>query len=157
MAGSPMKRLHALVLLGWHFCLHILKKLTLLYRPGGLEQLEENFSDDRLRRLTASQRQSLANWQHCIGCGLCDRIEPTKPLDAARRAPRPSHLARAGIRDLSNLHHLESTAAVIAEHYDGSDFERVCPQDIDIVEIAEFITEDDTKPETGGHSPDSPV
>lgn len=137
-----MKRLHAIVLLGWHFLLHYLSKITFLYDPGGLEQFRENFDDDGLRSLDEESRRKLADWQKCIGCGYCEAACPELKAIPENRHRGPALMAESSIRDLSET----ELAAVDADAIESCDFERlerVCPTDVPIRDIAEFLAETD--------------
>lgn len=145
-----MKRLRALVLLGWHLLLHIIKKATLLYRRRGLEHYRDHFNREGLFTLTTEQRRTLARGQRCIGCKMCDAVPPeSTPKDDT--LPAPSTIPMCEIRDLSDRDSSRESAEKIAEHYDRQALQAACPRDIDIVGLAELLT-DDSAPEAGNTS-----
>ncbi|MFB6263548.1 MAG: hypothetical protein ABEL76_07975 [Bradymonadaceae bacterium] len=133
-----MRRLHAILLLGWHTLLHLVAKLTLFYDPGGLEQFRENFAAEGLASLRERERQALAEWQSCVGCGLCEAASPELSGIPENRHLGPSYMAQSTMRDLS-----ESELAVPSvEALDDCDFEEleaVCPADVPLEDLADFL------------------
>lgn len=133
-----MNRIYATILLGWHFLLHYLKKLTLLYDPGGLEQFRENFEEEGLGSLSDEDRRALAQWQRCIGCGLCEAACPDLSFIPENRHAGPRYLAMAAMRDLSEPD-LALPSTDVLENCDCDRAEAVCPVDIPIADIATFL------------------
>lgn len=133
-----MNRLYAVVLLGWHFLLHYLKKVSFLYDPGGIDQFRENFDDEGLSSLTERERRHISEWQRCIGCGLCEAACSEASVIPEQRRSGPRYLAMSSSRDLS-----ESDLAVPSdeaiERLEEVDIERICPVDIPVGEIAKFL------------------
>lgn len=133
-----MNRIYATILLGWHFLLHYVKKLTFVYDPGGLEQFRENFDDEGLGSLSAEDREALADWQRCIGCGLCEAACPELSVIPENRHAGPRYLAMAAMRDLSEPD-LSIPATDVLDSCDCERAEAVCPVDIPIDDIAAFL------------------
>jgi len=133
-----VSRLYAIAILGWHFFLHYLQKLTFLYDPGGIEQFRENFDDEGLYSLDEDQREHLADWQRCIGCGLCEAECSELDVIPEQRHRGPRYVALASSRDLA-ASELSVPAAEAIENCDGDAVEAVCPVDIPVLDLAEFL------------------
>jgi ferredoxin len=137
-----LKKLHAYLYLGWHFLLHVLSKLFLLYRPGGLERVRDNFEPDGLTPLTEYERDMINRWQACIGCGYCEAICPELGVipEYAKNARLmgPQLLAESALRDLSRADLALPSAQALAQ-LDGNQLEAICPVDIPLHELAEFL------------------
>lgn len=133
-----MNRVYAIILLGWHFVLHYLKKLTLLYDPGGIEQFRENFDEEGLGSLNDDERRVIHEWQRCIGCGLCEAACSELSVIPENRGAAPRYIALSSLRDLSESE-LAIPSAEALEEADCDELERICPVDIPICDIAEFL------------------
>ncbi len=133
-----MRRLHALVLLGWHFLLHYLAKFLLVYDPGGLEQFRDNFEQEGLHSLDNEERELMADWQRCIGCGLCEAACSDLSVIPEGRHEIPSYLAMGSMRDLSTCEEAIPSAEAL-ENCDPDELEGICPVDIPLVDLAEFL------------------
>lgn len=133
-----MKKVHAYILLGWHFLLHVLRKLFFVYRPGGIERFEQNFEPEGLVPVDDRERQMLTKWQSCIGCGLCEAVCPELGVIPENRHMGPQALAESGMRDLSRAELALPSREAIAE-CDYDELEAICPADIPIGELAEFL------------------
>ena len=133
-----MSRLHALVLLAWHFLLHYLKKATLLYDPGGLDQFRDNFDEEGLASLSAQERESLQQWERCIGCGLCEAACSDLSVIPDNRHAGPRFVAMCAMRDLSEADDALPSADAL-DVCDCEAVEEVCPVDIPICDIAAFL------------------
>ena len=149
-----MSRLYAIVLLGWHFLLHYLKKLTLLYEPGGLEQFRDNFDEEGLASLSERERELLQQWQRCIGCGLCEAACSEMSVVPENRHLGPRYLALSSWRDLSESD-LAVPSADALDEADCQAIESVCPVDIPVCELAGLVREMAEREENrGGDAPD---
>lgn len=133
-----MSRFYALLLLAWHLVIHLIQKLTFVYDPGGLELFRENFDRDGLYSLTARERELLSDWQRCIGCGLCEAACPALSIIPKNRHAGPRYLAMGSMRDLSESG-VALDSAESLEACDGDELEEVCPVDIPLGDLAEFI------------------
>jgi ferredoxin len=134
-----MRRLHAIVLLGWHFLLHVLSKLLLVYEPGGLKQFRENFEAEGLHSLDEDERELIADWQRCIGCGLCEAACSELSVVPDHRHEVPSYVAMATMRDLSATEDAVPSAEALASIDDCDELEGICPVDIPLCDLAEFL------------------
>lgn len=135
-----MSRLYAVVLLGWHFLLHYLKKITFLYDPGGLEQFRDNFDAEGLYSLDERERGLLDEWQRCIGCGLCEAACSELSAIPDQRHTGPRYVAMSSMRDLSESDLAIPSADALAD-CDCDELEEVCPVDIPVCDLAEFLHE----------------
>ncbi len=133
-----MKKFHAYLLLGWHFLLHVLSKLFMVYRPGGIERFTANFGPEGLSPVTERERQMLAKWQSCIGCGLCEAVCAELATIPGNRLMGPQLLAESGMRDLSEAE-LALPSAEALEQCDCAELEAICPVGIPLCELAEFL------------------
>jgi succinate dehydrogenase/fumarate reductase-like Fe-S protein len=133
-----VRKVHAYALLAWHFLLHVLKKIFFLYRPGGIERVRENFENDGIASLTERERQMMAKWQSCIGCGLCEAACAEMSVIPENRHMGPQLLAESALRDLTQAElSIPSTRAINA--CDCDELEAICPVDIPLCELAEFL------------------
>ena len=133
-----MRKAHAYLLLAWHLLLHFVRKFTFMYRPGGLERVKENFEDEGLTPLSSRERDLIAQWQRCIGCGLCEAACAELSVIPEQRHAGPQLLAEASMRDLSQAELVvPQTDAIRA--LDCDELEGICPVDIPVCELAEFI------------------
>lgn len=133
-----MRRLHAYALLGWHFLLHWLKKLFFVYRRGGIERVRDNFEKEGIIELGDAERDLLAQWQSCIGCGLCEAVCPDLHTIVEQRQVGPSLLAQAHVRDLSNAD-LSLPAADVVSDCDRGHLQTICPVDIPLADLTDFL------------------
>jgi succinate dehydrogenase/fumarate reductase-like Fe-S protein len=130
--------IHAYALLAWHLLLHMLRKLFFLYRPGGIERVEQNFKDEGISSLTERERDLIAKWQSCIGCGLCEAACAELSAIPDNRHMGPQLLAQSAIRDLTQAK-LAIPSAEALEACDCDELEEICPVDIPLCELAEFL------------------
>ena len=150
------KKLKAYALLAWHLFLHILKKVFLLYDPGGIERFRGHFDREGLAPLNEDERGLLDDWQSCIGCGLCEAVSADLEAIPEQRHMGPSLLAQCGVRDLSESDlTLPSTEAI--EELDCDELQGICPVDIPLCELAEFLArigEETHEARSGGALPE---
>ncbi len=132
----------SLLLLAWHFLRHVLRKVTLTYDRGGSTRFLENYRDDGLAPVRREDRQAVARWQSCIGCGLCDAVcHPEQPASLVV-------LLAAGARDLSTL----DASALDASRWacgscDGCS--SICPVGVPIAEAVSFLQRGRSESVTG--------
>ena len=127
--------LGSLVRLGYFFFRQLLRRFTA--RQSGLAQFEENYDEDRLRPLTAEDREQLPSFSGCIACGMCDAT-----FDAYARTARcdfggPSELPLAYTRSLPDYDALPTYLAQLRKG-DLEALERVCPARIPFRRLAVF-------------------
>ena len=135
-----MNRLKALWLLGWHFFLHWLRKLTFLYDRGGIKRFRGNFDREGLVPLDEQERELLPRWQACIGCGLCEAVCPDLRAIPDGRHTGPAYLAHSAVRDLSEARMAIHAAELLARCQDGCrDCEDICPTGVPLAELARFL------------------
>ncbi|MFP4597566.1 MAG: 4Fe-4S dicluster domain-containing protein [Persicimonas sp.] len=134
-----MRHIHAYALLAWHMVVHILGKLVLLYKPGGIERVRAHFEPEGLTPLEAEEREMIAKWQSCIGCGLCEAVCPELDLIPDQRVMGPSLLAQGGMRELSHSE-LTLPSAEALQTCDCDALEQICPVDIPLCDLAAFLT-----------------
>lgn len=145
-----LKKIHAYIYLGWHFWLHILSKIFFLYRPGGLERVNQNFEPEGLTPLTEDEREMMNSWQRCIGCGMCEAVCPELRVipEYAKntRLMGPQLIAESAMRDLSRADLTLPSAEALAQ-VDDDRLEAICPVDIPLHSLAEFLIrlEDSTR------------
>jgi succinate dehydrogenase/fumarate reductase-like Fe-S protein len=133
-----VRKVHAYALLAWHFFLHVLRKLFFVYRPGGIERVRDNFETEGIASLTARERQMIAKWQSCIGCGLCEAACADLSVIPDNRHMGPQLLAESALRDLTQAE-LAIPSAEALEACDRDELEQICPVDIPLCELAEFL------------------
>lgn len=137
-----MKKFHAYLYLGWHFLLHVLRKVTFTYRAGGIARVRENFEPEGITPLTEAERDLLHEWQRCIGCGFCEAVSPELSLipENAHQAHLfgPQFMAESAMRDLSHAELALPSAETIAR-LNAPALEGICPVGIPLVELAEFL------------------
>lgn len=135
---SMLKTLHAYSLLAWHFFLHMLKKITFLYDRGGMERFRGHFDREGLAPISSDERQLLARWQSCIGCGLCEAVSDELAVIPEQRHMGPALLAQSGVRDLS-ISDLALPSADAIDELDCDELRGICPVDIPLCELADFL------------------
>lgn len=134
-----MNRLRALVLLGWHFALHLLRKVTLTYRRGGAKRFRANYDPDRLLPVEPNDRATLAAWQRCTGCGLCEAVCAEAGLVTRGPHAGPMVLMTAGTRDLSALPAASSAAGDPGAGIPGAaEAAALCPVGVPIPDVIAF-------------------
>ncbi|TVQ98781.1 MAG: hypothetical protein EA398_13070 [Deltaproteobacteria bacterium] len=132
-----MKRMRALVLLGWHFLLHWLSKVTFTYRRGGLPRFRENYDPDGLLPLSPEDRALLASWQRCTACGLCEAVCAEAGLVVEGGRTGPMELMTAGSRDLSE--HPVAARAATGDVPGAEEAAALCPMAVPIPEVLGFV------------------
>ncbi|QDG54445.1 hypothetical protein FIV42_27980 [Persicimonas caeni] len=133
-----MRKLHAYILLAWHLLLHLTKKFLFLYRPGGIDRVKDNFETEGLTPLSAREREMIAKWQSCIGCGLCEAACAELSVIPENRHVGPQLLAESSMRDLSQAE-LAIPSAEAIEACGCDELEEICPVDIPLCDLAEFL------------------
>ncbi len=131
-----MNRLKAVFILAIHFWKHVLAKATLRYDRGGEARFVDNYRADRLLPLERDARERLADWQRCIGCGLCDAVCPSA---AGETGPGPQLIVGAGLRDLSAMHTLVDEVEALADCAECDDCHAVCPVDVPVADVLRFV------------------
>lgn len=151
-----LKSVHAYLLLAWHFFLHVLKKVFFLYDRGGIERFRGHFDREGLAPLSKDEREMLAQWQSCIGCGLCEAVSSDLSVIPEQRHMGPSLLAQGGLRDLSESD-LTLPSADAVEHLDCGELQGICPVDIPLCDLAKFLSrigEETHEARSGGALPE---
>jgi succinate dehydrogenase/fumarate reductase-like Fe-S protein len=134
-----MNHVYAYALLTWHMILHLFQKLFMVYRPGGIERVRDNFAHEGLISLSADERAMLKKWQSCIGCGLCEAACADLSVIPDNRHVGPQLLAQSTMRDLSKT----DLALPEAEAVDACDcdaLEEICPVGIPLCELGELLS-----------------
>ena len=135
-----MHRFRALVLLGWHFLVHWLRKVTFRYDRGGVARFRANYDGEGLAPLTAEQRLQLPLWQGCVGCGLCDLNCVGATADGPAHNVSLQLLMSAGSRDLSAWKVSSAEAQRALEDCPTCRAcEAVCPTQVPIVEVLQTL------------------
>lgn len=130
----------SLLLLGWNFFLHLLRRATFTYRRGGAKQFRANFDPEHLLPVTPNDREMLPAWQSCIACGLCDKVCPDLlSIVQEGRGVAPQLIASGLHRDLTAYNLVFPDASYLASCNECSDCEDICPVDIPLQSLAEFI------------------
>lgn len=134
-----MKHIHAYALLTWHMILHLLQKLFMVYRPGGIGRVRENFAHEGLISVSAEEHEMLKKWQSCIGCGLCEAACADLSVIPDNRHAGPQLLAQGTVRDLSKSDLALPEADAIGA-CDCVALEGICPVGIPLCELGEFLS-----------------
>lgn len=90
-------RIKALVVLGYNFNLHMLRKVVSRDCTDQAELFRGYFREDRLPALTEREHRELLEFEGCVACGLCPSHCRVMAL-AAGRFQGPLHLATAASR-----------------------------------------------------------
>lgn len=133
-----MKQLRAIALLGWHFLLHWLSKLVLIYRRGGIERFRANYDPDRLLPVGEEDRALLDRWQRCTACGLCEAVCASAAPVPRLASAGPMLLMTAGSRDLSE-HGVAALAAGKLPFPGAEEAAALCPMGVPIPEVLAFV------------------
>ena len=134
----------SIFILGWHFVLHMLRRLFFLYRPGGSDRFISNYRPDRILPIAEEYAKLLPIWQRCTGCGFCDMSCPVSGAKIDGHAFSIATLAMSGWRDFTALHHCIEIAAVMTDCDRCSACELACPEEIPVKKLARFVTENGT-------------
>lgn len=128
------------LLLGWNFLLHVLRKATFLYHPGGTARFRKNFDPERLFPLTEQERAMLPQWQACVACGLCEKVCPSL-LSAVPegRGVGPQMLASSLHREFPAMSLTWPDAQALTRCEGCHECEAICPVEVPLRDLAAFL------------------
>lgn len=120
--------------LAWAYVRHLARRRFRSPAPGTADEVLTTYSHDRLRPLTAAERERLPAMSRCINCGLCALV--VRRLGEARMPD----LANTYLRDYTQLPiaradlvGAEARAHVLAAAA------AVCPTGVPLDEVAEAV------------------
>jgi succinate dehydrogenase/fumarate reductase-like Fe-S protein len=125
--------------LGAYFVLHWLRKLVFWRKRGGAARFLENYAPDGIAPTTPEASRQLADWLRCTNCGLCEAVCPLDepPLQTAHLTF--AQLAFSGWRDLTAHRLIAKSASALADCAPCQACERICPERIPLVALAESV------------------
>lgn len=133
-------KVKSVALLGAGFVAHVASRVTLTYDRGGIGRFRQHFDPEGLIPLTERDRELHASWTRCTACGLCDLVCPEllAPIPEGRFSG-PRLLATGAIRHLPELSRSVASATKLAECEGCDACQAICPEEIPLRDLAEFI------------------
>lgn len=125
-------RVRAIALLALHFWKHVLLKVTLLYRPGGSSRFIENYEPERVHPVPPRARGALPVWHRCIGCGLCDAVNPKPEVSVMT-------LVGCGLRDFTMREDVAAEARKVLAAGGTDAMDAVCPVGVPVTDVLGYL------------------
>jgi hypothetical protein len=130
-------RLKALVLLALAL-LHTLWRRARGERRPGLERFIENYADDGLTALSASDRAQMADFGRCIACGRCDRDDGARIAASRGQYQGTMSLVLAATRSMPDFGAAARSLAYLTDG-DLEKKEALCPTAVPLRRLAAFV------------------
>lgn len=127
-----VKKIKAVAYLGLHIILHFLKKIFKI-KQRHKKDFIQSYKADRIFAITAHQRTEMPAYSRCYQCRLCDTVCPELATNPKLLAP--SYLVGSFSRSLTDFYYYET----VYDCLDCQKCEDICPQDVPIKEIIEFM------------------
>ena len=130
-------RLKALLLLALALLRTLWRRARGEPRPG-LERFRENYADDGLSAVSASDRAQMNDFGRCIACGRCDRDDGPRIAASKGQYPGTMNLVLAATRSMPDF----AAAARSFAHLGERDLERkeaLCPTGVPLRRLAAFV------------------
>ena len=131
------KKAKALLFLGFHFLMHLLKRLGRVFsRRSQSQTFFENYRHDHIFAISSDERLSLPAFSECYNCRLCDLACPD--WNIAEPLSSPSYLVTGYSRSLTDFAHLK-TLPLRCETCTAC--ESACPQRVPIKRVIRFVND----------------
>jgi hypothetical protein len=130
-------RLKALLLLALALLRTLWRRARGERRPG-LERFRENYADDGLTAVSASDRAQMSDFGRCIACGRCDRGDGPRISASNGQFPGTMNLVLSATRSMPDF----AAAARSFAHLSDTDLERkeaLCPTGVPLRRLAAFV------------------
>ena len=126
-------------LLGTQLVLHFLRALWPFGRNRGADRFLENYREDFIRPLNATESSLVPQFQRCTNCGLCGAVCPleTEPIDEISLPA--NRLVAADWRDLTAHRLIQKSAFSLTQCASCGECEAVCPERIPIRKLAKLV------------------
>lgn len=127
-----LKRMKALILLGFQFFAHFLLKI--FGKRRGLTEFQSQYSADHVVPFSQSLRAQWPLFEKCLYCRLCDAACPDRTHKNFAAFPGPSYVLASQSRYLSSLVQV-SPAEFDCAQCDTQACEAACPEGIPIASL----------------------
>jgi hypothetical protein len=130
-------RLKALVLLALALIRTLWRRARGERRPG-LERFRENYADDGLTALSASDRAHMSDFGRCIACGRCDRDDGPAIAASGGQYQGTMSIVLAATRSMPDF----AAAARSFAYLNDADLKRkeaLCPTGVPLRRLAAFV------------------
>jgi len=130
-------RLKALVLLALAL-IRILWRRARRERRPGLERFRENYANDGLTALSASDRAQMSDFGRCIACGRCDRDDGRTIVSSRGQYQGTMSIVLAATRSMPDF----AAAARSFAYLNDADLKRkeaLCPTGVPLRRLAAFV------------------
>jgi hypothetical protein len=104
----------------------------------GLARFRENYAADGLVAISPEQRQEMADFGRCIGCGRCERDDGARILQSEGRFKGTMGLVLAASRSMPEYRAAARGFAFLSEA-DLIAKERLCPTGVPLRRLAAFV------------------
>ncbi len=128
-----LKKIKALIFLGIHFALHIIKKLFRIDQRKKADFLNA-YKEDNIYSIDPKWREQMPDFSSCFHCHICDVYYPN--LNSEKKMS-PSYLVGSFSRSLTDFNVLDEALST----KDYEECEKHCPQNVPICGIVEFMKE----------------
>ena len=132
-------RIKALWLLACALVMTLLRRLF-SGRGTGLSAFRANYDADGLPPLDAAERASMAGFQRCIACGLCDRGEAERIAASGGAYRGVMALVLSGSRSMPDFRAAAYSFSFVDEDV-LAEKERICPTGVRFRELSRFVRE----------------
>lgn len=127
-----LKKIKGLSFLGSFFALHVLKKIFRINQRGKKDFIQD-YAADRIFSVAEKQRLKMLGYSQCTNCRICDTVCPL--IVAKPNKPAPSYLVGTFARSLTDYDLFDDDFIC----GDCCECEKVCPQNVPIRGVIEFI------------------
>lgn len=129
------KKFKALIFLGFHFLLHVFKRLFSFFQsPNGAHQFLSHYKSDHIFALTKDNRLQIPSFETCVSCRICDMVCPQ--FDTSNSLSSPSYLVMGYSRLMADYNQL---GCIPLDCKTCTACEKACPENVPIKSIISFV------------------